>query len=159
METTEKSVEVNVPLRMAYNQWTQFESFPHFMDGVEEVKQLDDKRLHWKAKLYGKEAEWDAVIAEQVPDERIAWHSTSGAQNAGTVLFHRLTDKQTKVTLRLGYDPEGILENLGDKLGLVSRQVEGDLERFKKFVEDRQGETGAWRGEVHRGEVGRSPTS
>jgi len=156
MPTVKKSVEVDVPVRVAYDQWTQFEEFPRFMDGVQEVQQLDDKRLHWRAKLYGKEQEWEAVIAEQVPDERVAWHSTTGAQNAGTVLFHRITDKRTRVTLKLGYDPQGVLEHVGDILGLVSHTVESDLEHFKKFIEERQTETGAWRGEIHNKEVGRS---
>jgi uncharacterized membrane protein len=155
----EKSIDVEVPVRTAYDQWTQFESFPNFMEGVEEVRQLDDKHLHWRAKVGGKEEEWDAVIAEQVPDQRIAWHSITGAENAGTVLFHRVTDQKTRVDLILGYDPEGIVENIGDKLGVVSRQVEGDLERFKKFIEDRRTPTGAWRGEIHQQEVKASTSS
>jgi uncharacterized membrane protein len=153
MTTVEKTVDVDVPVSTAYNQWTQFESFPHFMEGVENVQQLDDTRLHWRAKVGGQEREWDAVINEQVPDERIAWHSTSGSENAGTVMFQPMASSKTRVTLRLGYDPEGFVENVGDKLGFVSRQVDGDLDRFKKFVEERGAETGAWRGEVHRAET------
>lgn len=153
MTTVEKSVDVDVPVRAAYNQWTQFESFPNFMEGVEDVRQLDDKHLHWRAKIGGHDKEWNAVINEQVPDERIAWHSTDGAENAGTVIFQPMTDAQTRVTLRLGYDPEGFVENVGDKLGFVSRQVEHDLDRFKRFVEERGTETGGWRGEIHRGET------
>jgi uncharacterized membrane protein len=153
MTSVEESVEVRVPISTAYNQWTQFEQFPQFMHGVEQIQQLDDTHLHWRAKINGVEKQWDAVVSEQVPDDRIAWHSTGGAENAGTVLFHRVADNQTRVTLKLGYDPEGFLENLGDKLGFVSRQVSSDLDNFKRFIESRQTETGAWRGEVHLQEL------
>src|SRR5579885_1170006 len=111
------SIDVNVPVRTAYNQWTQFESFPHFMEGVQEVRQLDDTRLHWRAKIGGKEKEWDAKITEQQPDQRIAWTSTSGAENAGVVTFHRIDDNRTRVTLQLDFDPEGFVENVGDAVG------------------------------------------
>ena len=148
MSQVVKSIDVDVPVRMAYNQWTQFESFPHFMEGVQEVRQLDDKNLHWRASIAGKEEEWDAVITEQKPDMRVAWRSTSGATNAGVVTFHRLGENKTRVTLQLDYDPAGVVENVGDVLGFVSRRVEGDLERFKAFIEARGHETGAWRGEI-----------
>ncbi len=152
MATVEKSVEVQAPVRSVYNQWTQFEEFPRFMEGVERVVQQGDRNLHWEAKVAGKKQEWDAVISEQVPDKRVAWTSTSGDDNSGVVTFHFLDDAKTRVTLQLTYDPEGIVETAGDKLGFMSRRVEGDLERFKEFIEDRNGnETGAWRGEIaHR---------
>ena len=152
-ETIEKQIEVHVPVHTAYNQWTQFEDFPRFMEGVKEVRQLDDKRLHWRAMIAGKEKEWDAEIFEQVPDHKIAWRSTSGARNDGIVTFDKRGDNVTLVTLHLDYDPEGAVENVGDKLGVVSHRVEGDLKRFKEFVESRGTETGAWRGEIHGGEV------
>jgi len=148
MASVEKHIEVNVPVRTAYNQWTQFEDFPHFMEGVKEVCQLDDTHLHWRATVGGKEEEWDAVITEQTPDARIAWRNTSGAENAGVVTFHRLGESQTRVMLQLEYDPDGFVEHVGDALGIVSRRVEGDMKRFKEFVESGGRATGAWRGEV-----------
>ena len=148
MRTVESSVEVEVPVGTAYNQWTQFESFPAFMEGVEAVEQMDDRNLHWHAVIGGRSVEWNAVITEQVPDKRIAWRSSAGAQNAGVVDFHRLADDRCRVTLRIDYDPEGAVENVGDALGAVERRVEGDLERFKEFIERRGAETGAWRGEI-----------
>ncbi len=148
MPTIEQSVEVHVPVRTAYNQWTQFEEFPRFMEGVEEVRQLDDKRLHWIAEIGGKREEWDAEITEQRPDERVAWRSTTGAPNAGVVTFHRLSDDMTKVMLQLDYEPEGMVEKVGDALGIVERRTKGDLERFKEFIESRGTETGAWRGKI-----------
>jgi uncharacterized membrane protein len=150
MPTIEKSIEVDVPVRTAYNQWTQFEEFPKFMDGVKEVKQLDSTHLRWKAQIAGKEKGWDAVITEQRPDERIAWKSTDGATNAGVVTFHRLSDQKSKVMLQMDYEPEGALETIGDSVGAVSLRVSGDLERFKDFIESRGRESGAWRGEVKR---------
>ena len=156
MASIEESIEVNVPVRVAYNQWTQFEEFPRFMEGVKEVRQLDDKRLHWKAEIGGKVKEWDAEITEQIPDERIAWTSRSGPWNAGVVTFHRLDDSRTKAMLQLDYDPDGVLENLGDALGVVKLRVKGDLQRFKEFVESRGRETGAWRGEIKEGRVERA---
>jgi uncharacterized membrane protein len=149
MESITKTIDVNVPVRTAYNQWTQFEEFPRFMEGVEQVRQLDDKRLHWRANIGGKQKEWEAVITEQTPDRQISWRSTSGARNDGTVSFQPIDANSTRVTLRLDYDPEGFIENVGDKLGVVSARVEGDLKRFKEFVEARGRETGAWRGEIH----------
>ncbi len=144
----QKSVTVDVPVRTAYNQWTQFEEFPRFMEGVEKVKQLDDRRLHWVAEIGGKRNEWDAEISEQRPDERVAWHSISGATNAGAVTFHRLGDDRTKVMLQLEYEPDDAVEKAGDVLGLVKRRAKNDLERFKEFIEARGRETGAWRGEI-----------
>jgi len=144
----EKAIDVEVPVRAAYNQWTQFEEFPRFMEGVESVRQIDDRRLHWRANVGGKSLEWDAEIAEQIPDKRIAWRSLSGARNAGVVTFHRLAEARTRVMLQLDYEPEGFVENLGDALGVVSSRAEGDLERFKEFIEGRGLETGAWRGEI-----------
>jgi len=148
MSTIEKSIEVNVPVRTAYNQWTQFEEFPRFMEGVKEVNQLDDTHLHWKAAIAGQQKEWDAEITEQTPDQRIAWTSRGGAINGGVVTFHRLSDARSKVMLQLEYAPQGIAENVGDALGVVSLRVQGDLERFKVFIEKRGRETGAWRGQV-----------
>jgi len=150
MSTIEESIEVQVPVRTAYNQWTQFEEFPQFMEGVEEVRQLDDTHLHWKADIGGQEREWDAEITEQHPDERVAWRSTEGAQHAGVVTFHRIGDEQARVMLQLDVEPEGITEQVGDKLGFVKRRVKGDLERFKDLIESRGRETGAWRGEVEQ---------
>ena len=148
MSLIEKSIEINVPVRTAYNQWTQFEDFPRFMEGVKHVKQLDETHLHWKAEIGGKEKEWDAEITEQIPDTRIAWRSRDGAQNAGVVTFHRLSDSTSKVMLQMEYDPDGVLENVGDVAGMVSQRVVGDLERFKRYIESRGQETGAWRGTV-----------
>jgi uncharacterized membrane protein len=148
----QKSIDVNVPVRTAYNQWTQFEEFPRFMEGVEEVRQLDDRRLHWRAKIGGKIEEWDAVITEQIPDERVAWRNTTGAENAGVVTFHYLSPNSTRVMLQMEYDPQGLVENVGSALGVVERRVEGDLKRFKEFVESHGTETGAWRGEIRRPE-------
>ncbi len=150
MARVEQSIEVKVPIRTVYNQWTQFTEFPQFMDKVEEVQQIDDKRLHWRASLAGKTEEWDAVISEQIPDERIAWTSTSGATNAGVVTFHYIDPNTTRVMLQLDYEPEGFVENIGSALGVPQKQIEGDMERFKKFIEARGEETGAWRGEVDR---------
>ena len=148
--TVEKSIEIELPVRNVYNQWTQFEEFPQFMEGVEQVQQLDDTHLHWVAEIGGTRREWDAEIAEQKPDERVAWHSTTGAKNAGVVTFHRLDDTRTKVMLQLDYDPEGVVEKVGDAAGVVSSRVKGDLKRFKEFIESRGRETGAWRGKIDR---------
>ena len=148
MPTIEKSIEVDVPVRTAYNQWTQFEEFPRFMEGVKEVKQVSDDRLHWCAEIGGKKEEWDARITEQKPDERVAWTSEGAAMNAGVVTFHKITPECTRVMLQLEYEPEGVVENTGSALGFVSRRVEGDLNRFKEFIESRGEETGAWRGTI-----------
>ena len=151
MAHIEKSIEVNAPIRAVYDQWTQFESFPQFMEGVHEVKQIDDTHLHWRAKVGGKEEQWNAEITEQVPDRVVAWRSTSGAQNDGRVTFDNLGPDKTRVTLHIDYDPDNWLESIGDKLGFMSREVEGDLKRFKTFIEERGTATGAWRGEVAHG--------
>ena len=148
MSVIEKSIEINVPVRAAYNQWTQFEEFPRFMEGVKQVKQIDDKHLHWKADIGGKEKEWNAEITEQVPDQRIAWTSRGGALNGGVVTFHRLSDSKSKIMLQLEYDPKGFIENVGDAVGVVTQRVQGDLERFKAYIETRGQETGAWRGTI-----------
>jgi len=151
VSTVEQSIDVSVPVRTAYNQWTQFTEFPQFMEGVEEIRQLDDRRTHWVTKVAGKTEEFDAEITEQHPDERVAWKSTSGPQQAGVVTFHRLDDKNTRVMLQLEVQPEGIVEQAGDKLGFVKRRAKGDMERFKDFIESRGTETGAWRGDVPSG--------
>ena len=148
MATIEESVEVEVPVRTAYNQWTQFEEFPRFMEGVEEVRQLDDTKVHWVAEIAGQRREWDAEITEQTPDQRIAWCATEGATNSGVVTFHRLDDGRSKVMLQLDFEPEGAVEKVGDKLGLVKTRAKGDLKRFKAFIESQGRESGAWRGEV-----------
>jgi uncharacterized membrane protein len=148
MSVVEKSIEINVPVRTAYNQWTQFEEFPRFMEGVTQVRQVDDKHLHWKAQIGGKEKEWDAEITEQIPDQRIAWRSQTGALTAGAVQFQPIADGKSKVMLHMEYDPQGVIENVGDAVGVVSQRVEGDLQRFKEYIESRGRETGAWRGTV-----------
>jgi uncharacterized membrane protein len=153
MAKIEASIDVNVPVRTAYDQWTQFEEFPRFMDAVESVKQLDDTRLHWVAEIAGVRKEWDAEITQQEPDQRVAWTSTSGAENAGAVDFHRLDDEQTRITLTMDVDPEGVVENVGNALGVPERQVEGDLKRFKKFIEEKGAPSGAWRGTVAQDDV------
>ena len=153
MGRVERSIDVNVPVSTAYNQWTQFEEFPRFMDGVKEVRQLDDRTLEWHANIGGNDETWRAEISEQEPDQRIAWHSTEGARNAGVVTFHRIDDNTTRVLLQLEYEPEGVVETAGDALGVPERQIEGDLERFKEFIESRGVETGAWRGRVEQTRV------
>jgi hypothetical protein len=145
------SLQVDVPVRTAYDQWTQFEDFPHFMGGVSEVRQLDDRRLHWVAQIAGVRREWEATILEQVPDTRIAWAATSGATNAGAVRFEPAGPGSTVVHLTLEYEPEGLVEQIGDALGIVERQVRADLERFKALVEDEAYPTGAWRGSIDAG--------
>ena len=148
MSYIEKSIQINVPVKAAYNQWTQFEEFPRFMEGVKEVQQLDDTHLYWKAEIGGQEKEWKAEITEQIPDQRIAWTSVGGAWTGGTVTFDPISDATSKVRLRLEYEPQGLIENIGDAAGFVSRRVEGDLERFKEYIERRGQETGAWRGTI-----------
>jgi uncharacterized membrane protein len=147
-----ESVEVNVPISTVYNQWTQFEEFPKFMEGVESVTQIDDTHLRWVAEVGGKRAEWTAEITEQRPDERVAWKAIDGHGNSGVVTFHRLSDDETRITVQMEYETEGLVETLGSALGSDSRRVKRDLERFKELVESRGVETGAWRGEVSRGE-------
>src|SRR6476659_6291507 len=151
MECVETSIEIDAPVQHVYNQWTQFEEFPRFMQGVEEVRQLDNNHLHWVADVGGKRREWDAEIFEQVPDEKIAWRSTSGARNIGVVHFKPLDQNRTELHIKMNYDPEGVTEHIGDMLGVGGRRVEGDLKRFKEFLQKRQQETGAWRGKIHHG--------
>ena len=151
MATIEQSIEVAVPVTTAYNQWTQFETFPAFMEGVKEVRQLDDTHLHWVVEHRGKTHEFDAEITEQRPDERVAWTTTDGISHAGVVTFHRLDDGHSKVMVQMDWKPEGMLEEVGAALGSDDRRVKHDLERFKEMIEGRGAETGAWRGEVeHR---------
>jgi uncharacterized membrane protein len=146
-----KSVDVAVPVRTAYNQWTQFEEFPRFMEGVQEVRQLSDTMTHWRTEIGGVKREFDAEITEQLPDERVAWTSTEGTRQAGVVTFHRLDADHTRVTAQIEFEPDGVVEKAGDVLGVIDRRVKGDMERFKEFIEGRGGaETGAWRGEVDR---------
>jgi uncharacterized membrane protein len=146
--TTEQSIDVNVPVSVAYNQWTQFEDFPKFMSNVQEVRQIDNTHLHWRATVAGKEQEWDAEITEQIPDERIAWRSVGGISNAGVVTFHRLSDSKTRIMLQMDYEPQTVGEQAGAAVGLVKMQTKADLKRFKEFLESRGRETGAWRGSV-----------
>jgi uncharacterized membrane protein len=148
--TIEQSIEVDVPIEQAYNQWTQFEEFPRFMDGIDRIDQLDDRRLHWVASFGGETHEWDAEIVEQAPEERVAWRNTDGKDNAGAVTFHKIDGDTTRVMVQMDWAPEGIKEKLGAALGADDRRVKGDLERFKEFIEDRGSESGAWRGEVPR---------
>ncbi len=148
MSTIEQSIDVDVPIGTAYNQWTQFEEFPKFMDGVVEVRQLSETRLLWRTEIGGVDESWEAEIDEQVPDMRIAWHSVTGAKNAGVVTFHRLSDTRTRVMLQMDYEPQGALEHVGDALGAVKLRVKGDLQRFKEFIESLGAETGGWRGTV-----------
>jgi uncharacterized membrane protein len=143
MSTIEKSIEVNVPVHTAYNQWTQFEEFPRFMEGVKQVTQLGDRHLHWKAEIAGKEKEWDVEITEQMPDQRIAWTSRGGVVNDGIVMLQPLSDKRTKISLHMAYLPEGVVENVDDELDDLSLRAKGDLERFKAFIEKHSPETGA----------------
>ena len=150
MSTIEKSIEVHAPLSTVYNQWTQFEEFPQFMEGVDEVRQLDETHLHWVASFGGSQHEWDAEITEQLPDERVAWRNTDGKDNAGVVTFHRLDADNTRVMVQMDFVPEGIKEKIGDALGAPDRRVQADLERFKEMIESRGVESGAWRGEVSR---------
>jgi uncharacterized membrane protein len=150
MSTVTESVDVHVPVHTAYNQWTQFESFPHFMNGVEAISQIDDRHLHWVTKVAGVKREFDTEITEQHPDERIAWKSTGGPKHAGVVTFHRLGDQDTRVTIQLDWEPEGVTEKVGSAVGADDRQVKADAKRFKEFIEQRGSETGGWRGDVPR---------
>jgi uncharacterized membrane protein len=150
MSRVEQSIDVDVPIHTAYDQWTQFESFPQFMSGVERISQLTDTRTHWVTKIGGVTREFDAEITEQHPDERIAWTSTEQPDQSGVVTFHRLDEGKTRVMLQMDYEPEGVVEKVGDKLGIVKSRITGDLENFKKFIESRGVETGAWRGDVPR---------
>jgi ribosome-associated toxin RatA of RatAB toxin-antitoxin module len=153
----EKSILVNVPVSVAYNQWTQFEDFPHFMNGIKKVTQLSDNRLEWVAELAGVKRQWEAKVLEQVPDRKVAWAATEGATNAGEVTFEDLGGGQTRVNLNLEYEPEGLVEKIGDKLNVVDNQTEGDLERFKAFIEAEGYATGAWRGTINEGATAGAP--
>ena len=151
-ETIEKSVEVDVPISTAYNQWTQFEEFPQFMKGVEKVIQLDDTTLRWTGDIGGVDREWEAEITEQKPDSRIAWKATGEVTHAGVVTFHEIDPQTTRVMLQLDIAPDDWKEKVADAVGITDARVKGDLERFKEFIETRGQETGAWRGEVDRDE-------
>jgi uncharacterized membrane protein len=151
MAKIERSIDVNVPLSTAYNQWTQFEEFPKFMDAVKSVVQVDDKTLNWTAEIAGRERNWTAEVTEQEPDQVVAWRSTSGAPNSGRVTFEAAGPSSTKVSVTMEWEPEGAIEEAGEALGFDDRQVEGDMKRFKEYIESRGSETGAWRGEVAGG--------
>ncbi len=150
MTSVTKSIDVDAPIERVYNQWTQFETFPQFMSGVDRIVQLDDRRQHWTVKVGGVEREFDTEVTEQHPEERIAWKSTDGTTHAGVITFHKLSPEQTKLTVQLDWDPSGFVETAGAALGADDRQVVGDLKRFKEFIEDRSTETGAWRGDIPR---------
>ena len=150
MSTIEQSIDVEVPVRTAYDQWTQFEEFPRFMEGVEKITQLSDTRTHWVTEIAGIHREFDAEITEQEPDQRIAWTSVDEPKQAGVVTFHRIDDGKTRVMLQMDFEPQGLVEKAGDMLGIVKSRAKGDLERFKEFIESRGTETGAWRGEVEQ---------
>ncbi|MDQ3647146.1 MAG: SRPBCC family protein [Actinomycetota bacterium] len=149
MANIEQSIEVNAPIASVYDQWTQFEDFPRFMEGVEEIRQVDDRHVHWTVELGGSRHEWDAEITEQEPEERVAWRNVDGKDNAGVVTFHKIDAETTRVMVQMDWTPEGIKEKLGASFNLDERRVEGDLERFKELIES-QGATGGWRGEVPR---------
>lgn len=149
MSTIERSIDVRVPVTTAYNQWTQFESFPLFMEGVEEVRQVTDTKTHWRTSIGGATREFDAEITEQRPDERVAWAATDGPDHGGAVTFEQLAPEVTRVHLVMKFEPDGLAEKIGDALGLVERRVQADLERFRDFIESTGEETGAWRGEVN----------
>jgi uncharacterized membrane protein len=152
MSHINESIDVDVPVRVAYDQWTQFESFPEFMDGVEKVVQVDDTTVDWTASIAGRTKQWRARIIEQQPDELVSWRSIDGARNDGAVSFEQLGPNRTRVVLDLDVEPDGAVESVGDALGIVEGRVRGDLERFKTFIEGRQVATGAWRGEVQGGQ-------
>ncbi|MDQ6605160.1 MAG: SRPBCC family protein [Actinomycetota bacterium] len=150
MSTIEESIEVRSPLRAVYDQWTQFEEFPKFMEGVAEVRQIDDTHLHWVAEFGGQRHEWDAEVTEQKPDARVAWKNTDGKDNAGVVTFHRIDDDKTRVMVQMDFVPEGIVEKLGSLIGAADRRVRGDLERFRELVENAAGQPNGWREEIKR---------
>ncbi|MFB6549820.1 MULTISPECIES: SRPBCC family protein [unclassified Streptomyces] len=153
MSTVKETVEVDVPVHTAYNQWTQFEKFPQFMEGVEEVRQLDERRNRWTTNVSGVKREFDTEIVDQLPDERITWRTTTGdTSQKGMVRFQRLDDTHTRVELVMDVEPTGIAEKTGDMLGVIDRRVKGDMQRFKEYIEGRGGESGAWRGRIRPGE-------
>ena len=143
-----ESIDVDVPVSTAYNQWTQFESFPRFMDGVERIDQLSPTKTHWVTQIAGVTREFDAETTEQHPDERVAWVTQNGTHQAGVVTFHRISDTTTRVTLQLDHDPQGFVEKAGDALGIVKHRIKGDLRNFKEFIESRGAEEGGWRGDI-----------
>ena len=151
MASVVKSVDVAAPISAVYNQWTQFESFPQFMSGVDQITQTDDTHTHWVTSIGGVTREFDTEVTEQHPEERVAWKSTDGTTHAGVITFHRLGDTSTKVTAQIDWQPEGVVEKAGSVLGFDDRQVQSDLDRFKEFIESRGQETGAWRGDVQAG--------
>jgi uncharacterized membrane protein len=148
MAKVEKSIEVDVPVTTAYNQWTQFEDFPQFMENVESVSQIDDTHLHWVAEYGGQRHEWDAEITEQVPDRVIAWRGTGDVQMSGRVVFEPIDEARTRITVEMDWEPEGMKEKVGAAVGADSRSVSADLDRFKELIESRGVESGAWRGQV-----------
>jgi len=150
MSTVEKSIEVEVPITVAYNQWTQFESFPQFMSGIDSITQTDDTHTHWNVSIAGVKREFDAEITEQHPDERVAWRSTDGESHAGVVTFHRLGEELTRITLQLDWKPEGVIETVGSLLQVDDVQIGHDLKKFKEIIEGKGFEEGAWRGDVSR---------
>ncbi|MCL6736017.1 SRPBCC family protein [Streptomyces neyagawaensis] len=153
MSTVKEAVEVEVPVHTAYNQWTQFEEFPQFMEGVEEVRQVDDRHNHWTTKIGGVKREFDTEIVDQLPDERITWRTITGdTRQKGTVHFERVDDTHTRVELVMDIEPSGTVEKAGDMLGMIDRRVKGDMRRFKEYMEKRGGESGAWRGRIRPGE-------
>ncbi len=152
MSKVQETIELDVPVQTAYNQWTQFEEFPQFMEHVDEVRQLDEKNLRWKITVAGETEEFDAEITEQSPDTRIAWKSTSGRPNGGAVDFHPLPGDRSQIVVSMDAEPQGLKEHAADALGIAGRQVRGDMERFKELIEGRAKESGAWRGEIERDE-------
>ncbi|TCJ95692.1 SRPBCC family protein [Nocardia alba] len=154
MSTVAATVDVDVPIRTAYNQWTQFETFPQFMEGVERIDQIDDRHTHWRIHVGPSTREFDATITEQHPDERVAWRSDDGPSHAGVVTFHRLDDTHTRITTQMDIDPEGFVETAADKLGVLEHRVNGDMKRFKQFIESEGHATGAWRGDISRPDAG-----
>jgi uncharacterized membrane protein len=155
----EHSETIDRPVRTVYNQWTQIEEFPRFMEGVKSVRQLDNTHLEWHAEIAGKELHWQSEIIDQVPDQRIVWRSTSGTRNGGMVEFREIEPGRTEIKLVMEYEPEGAVEKMGDAVGVADARVKGDLKRFKEYIESQPVETGAWRGEVHRGQEQSGSTS
>ncbi len=148
MARIEETIDVEVPVTTAYNQWTQFEEFPQFMEGIERVEQVDDKHLLWSAEIGGKKEQWRAEITEQHPDHRVAWKAIEGRENAGVVTFHQIDEKNSRVAVQMDWEPDGMVESAGAMVGADSRRVQGDLKRFKELIEGRGEASGAWRGEV-----------
>jgi uncharacterized membrane protein len=153
MEKIDKSIDIDVPVSTVFNQWTQFEEFPFFMESIKHIRQIDDTHVHWEASIAGKQKQWDAEIVEQIPDHKISWRSTTGTPNNGELRFESIESGGTRLWLHLEYEPESVLEEIGDKLGFVSKRVEDDLQRFKEYIENRRRESGAWRGYIHHGET------